>query len=166
MWELRGKVKSCILYWDNKQKCKPVRAGRKLSSLKRVPEEAEEAEGPLKQKWAHVTGNTSEMLDLNRTLQAISEGIQGVILGIEDRRKMDVKILGVLQDIWSAMRDYVWKSESDAQSNMWSIDGGQELVELEWEEEEVEKKPSEMDVENTLSEELFPSEDLNQMLRE
>ena len=81
---------------------------------------------------------------------------------------MDVKILATLQDIHiqSVMQDYVWKSESDAWSNMWSSDGDQELADLEWEKEEQEKKASEMDVENTLLEELFPLEDLNQTLRE
>ena len=77
---------------------------------------------------------------------------------------MDVKILGALLDIWSAMQDYKWKAESDAQSNTRSVDGDQELAELEQEEQE--KKASEMDVENALSEELFPAEDLTEMLRE
>ena len=40
------------------------------------------------------------------------------------------------------------------------------MAELEWEKEEAEKKVSEMDVENVLSAELFPPEDLNQILRE
>jgi len=39
-------------------------------------------------------------------------------------------------------------------------------VELEREQEEAEKKVSEMDVENALLEELFPPEDLNETLRE
>jgi hypothetical protein len=67
------------------------------------------------------------------------EGIQALIRGIDNQRKMDLKILGVLQDIWSVMWDYVWKSESDAQSNTQSIDRDQELAELEREKEEVEK---------------------------
>ena len=92
------------------------------------------------------------------------EGIQGVIGGIDDWRKRDVKILGALLDILSVMRDYMWKVELDTQSNMRSVDGDQELAELEQEEQE--KKASEMDMENVLSEELFPAEDLNQMLRE
>jgi len=104
------------------------------------------------------------MAELNRTLRSILEGIQGVIGGIEDRRKMDVKIHGVLLDIRSAMRDYVWKAESDAWSNTRSVDGDQELAELEQEEQE--KKALEMDVENALSEELFLVEDLNETLRE
>ena len=54
--------------------------------------------------------------------------------------------------------------ESDARSNTRSVDRDQELAELEQEEQE--KKASEMDVENVLSEELFPAEDLNQTLRE
>ena len=58
----------------------------------------------------------------------------------------------------------MWKAESDAQSNTRSVDGDQELAELEKEEQE--KKASEMDVENTLSGELFPLEDLNETLRE
>ena len=104
------------------------------------------------------------MAELNKTLRSISEGIQGVIGGIEDWRKMDVKIHGVLLDIRSTMRDFMWKVESDAQSNTRSMDGDQELAELEQEEQE--KKASEMDVENALSEELFPAEDLNETLRE
>ena len=74
------------------------------------------------------------------------------------------KILRALLDIWSAMRDYMWKAESDIRSNMRSVDGDQELAELEQEEQE--KKTLEMDMENVLSEELFPAEDLNQTLRE
>jgi len=62
------------------------------------------------------------------------------------------------------MWDYVWKVELDAHSNTRSMDGDQELVELEQEEQE--KKTLEMDMENVLSEELFPAEDLNQTLRE
>ena len=165
-WDLRGKAKSCIPCWDNKQWCEPAGASRKLPSLKRVPEEAEELEEALKWKRAHVAGSNSEMAELNRMLRSISEGIQGVIRGIDDRRKNDVKILGVLLDIWSVMWDYVWKAELDAWSNTRSVDGDQELVGLEREQEEVEKKASEMDVENALLEEFFPPEDLNETLRE
>ena len=101
-----------------------------------------------------MAGNSLELLELNKNLKAMSEGIQGLIGGVDDWRKMDLKILGVLQDIWSVMQDFVWKSKSDAWSAMESVDGDQE------------KKVSEMDVENTLWGELFPPEDLNQMLRE
>ena len=162
-WDLRGKAKLCILCRDNKQHCEP-QLESKQPSLKRVPEEGEELEGAPKRKQAHVVGRNSEMAELNKMLRSISEGIQGIIGGIEDRRKMDVKIHGVLLNIQSVMRDYVWKVESDARSDMRSVDGDQELVELEQEEQE--KKALEMDVENVLSEELFPAEDLNQMLRE
>ena len=104
------------------------------------------------------------MVELNKTLWSILEGIQGIIRGIDDWRKMDVKIHGVFLDIQSAIRDYEWKAESDTRSDTRSVDGDQELAELEQEEQE--KKVSEMDVENVLSEELFPAEDLNQTLRE
>ena len=60
----------------------------------------------------------------------------------------------------------MWKAELDAWSNARSVDGDQELAELEREQEEAEKKVSEMDMENALLEELFPAEDLNQTLRE
>ena len=89
--------------WDNKQRCEPAGASRKLPSLKRVLEEAEETEEAPKQKQAHVVGNNSEMAKLNRTLWAVSEGIQGVIQGIDDPRKMVIKILGVLLNIWGVM---------------------------------------------------------------
>ena len=75
-----------------------------------------------------------------------------------------MKIQRVLLDIRSMMWDFMWKVESDARSNTRSVDGDQELAELEQEEQE--KKALEMDVENVLSEELFPAEDLNQTLRE
>jgi len=165
LWDLKGKAKSCIPCQDNKQRCEPVRAGGVVPQ-KRITEEPEDAEGALKWKQAQVAGNSLELLELNKTLKAMSEGIQGLIGGVDDRRKMDLKILGVLQDIQSVMQDFVWKSESDAWSAMQSIDGDQELVDLLWEKEEQEKKVSEMDVENTLLGELFPPEDLNQTLRE
>ena len=47
------------------------------------------------------------MAELNRTLRSISEEIQGVIRGIEDQRKMDMKIHGVLLDIQSTMQDFM-----------------------------------------------------------
>ena len=83
------------------------------------------------EKWARVAGSNSKMAELNRTLQSILEGIQGVIGGIDDRRKNNMKILGVLLDIQSMMWDYMWKVESDAWSNTGSVDGDQELVGLE-----------------------------------
>ena len=129
-------------------------------------EEPEDLEGAPKQKWAWVAGNSLELLELNNTLKAVSEGIQGIIGRVDNWRKMDLKILGVLQDIQSVMQDFVWKSELDAQSTTQSIDGDQELADLLQEKEEQEKKTLEMDVENTLSGELFPPEDLNQTLRE
>jgi len=132
---LRGKAKSCIPCQDNKQHCEP-QLESKQPSLKRVPEEGEEPEEALKWKQTCVMGSNSEMAELNRTLRSISEGIQGVIGGIEDRRKMDVKIHRVLLDIWSMMCDFMWKAELDAWSNMRSVDGDQELVELEQEEQE------------------------------
>jgi len=67
--------------------------------LKRILEEGEEPEEAPKRKQARVVGSNSEMVELNKTLQSISEGIQGVIRGIDDRRKNDVKILGALLDI-------------------------------------------------------------------
>ena len=109
-------MKSCIPCQDNKQWCEPARASGKLPSLKRVLEEAEELEEAPKWKQVCVAGSNLEMVELNRMLQSISEGIQGVIGGIDDWRKNDVKILGVLLDIWSVMWDYMWKVESDAQS--------------------------------------------------
>ena len=133
-WDLRGKAKSCIPCRDNKQWCEP-----KLPSLKRIPEEVEELEEALKQKWAHVVGGNLEMAELNRMLRSISEGIQGVIGGIDDQRKNNVKILGVLHDIRSVMWDYMWKAELDAWSNTRSVDGDQELAGLEREQEEAEK---------------------------
>jgi len=75
---------------------------------------------------------------------------------------MDVKILGVLQDIQSIMQDYVWKSALGTQSGMESINGDQELLELQKEKEEQAKKVSEMEV----MESLFTLEEMNQTLRE
>ena len=54
-----------------------------------------------------VVGNSLELLKLNKTLKAVLEGIQGIIGGIEDQRRNDIKILCVLQDIWSVIWDYV-----------------------------------------------------------
>ena len=82
-------------------------------------------------KWARVVGNSSELLKLNKTLKAVLEGIQGIIRGIEDQRRNDVKILGVLQDIWSAMQDYVWKSPPETGSGTESVNRDEELAELE-----------------------------------
>ena len=60
-----------------------------------------------------MVGNSLELSNLNKTLKPVSEGIQGLIRGIEDWRKMDVNIFRVLQDTWSAMQDLVWKPGLD-----------------------------------------------------
>jgi len=106
-WELKGKSKSCVLCWDNKQCCEPVGASGALSSLKRIAEDLEDVEGAPKKKRVQVVGNSLELLELNKTLKEISEGIQGGIGGINDWRRMDAKVLSVLQDIWSLMWDFM-----------------------------------------------------------
>ena len=46
-WDLRGKAKSCIPCWDNKQRCEPVGASGAHPPLKRIMEEPEDTEGLL-----------------------------------------------------------------------------------------------------------------------
>ena len=95
--------------------------------LKRISEELEDAEGAPKWKGAWVVGNSLELLELNMMLKAILEGIQGVIGGTNVQRRMDAKILGVLQDIWSSLQDYVWKSALGMRSGKEGVrDGGGE----------------------------------------
>ena len=74
-WELRGKDKSCIPCQDNKQRCEPVRAGGAHPPLNRIMEELEDVEGAPKWKLAQVVGNSSELVELNKTLNKVSEGI-------------------------------------------------------------------------------------------
>ena len=161
-WELRGKAKLCILCWDNKQRCEPVGASGALPPLKRIMEELKDMEGALKQKQAQVVGNSLELLELNKTLKEVPEGIQGVIGGIKDQRRMDSKILGILQEIQSTMQDYMWKSTLGMRSRMESMDRDEELVGLEKEKEVLAKKVLEMEVSDT----LFALDEVGQTLWE
>jgi len=103
-----------------------------------------------------------ELLELNKTLKAMLEGIQGIIGGIDDWRWNDVKILGVLQDIQSAMWYYMWKSPLETGSGTESVNGDGKLAELEKEKAEQAKKVLEMEVLDA----LFTMNEVSQMLQE
>jgi len=108
-----------------------------------------------------VVGNSSELLELNKMLKEISEGIQGVIGGVNDQRRMDVKVLGVLQDIQSSMWDFMWKSREESQSFNRDVN----LSEL-CREQELAKKALEMEMEKGKGLDLlFLLDELDQMLR-
>jgi len=68
------------------------------------------------------------------------------------------------QDIQSSLQDYVWKSALGMRSGTESMDGAQELAELEKEKEELAKKVSEMEVEKELLDMLFLLDDADQTL--